>query len=82
MKLKKPLYEEKWMKLESTIIYCQMLANSLFPASDQLRSEQFIETAAAAFYFIANTLQEAVETMMEHDVSERFKILENWNGGG
>ena len=73
----KPLYEEKWLKLERLVLYSHMLANALSPANNQMEDRQFIEGAAAAFNLIADALDTAHDIINGYDY--KFKIAENWS---
>ena len=72
----KPLYEEKWLKLEGLVLYSHMLADSMRSANNQMEDRQFSNGAAGAFHLMAFALEEAYNLMNEYD--ERFKIHENW----
>ena len=67
----KPLYEERWMKLEGLVLYSHMLADSMSSANNQMGEKQFSEGAAGTFHLMAFALEEAHNIMNEYD--DRFR---------
>ena len=63
----KSLSEERWLKLESLVLNCHMLADFMSTANNQMNEKHYEEGAAGAFHLMAFALEEAHCIMDEYE---------------